>query len=790
MVASFHRNGQVNTDSISTTGEYAEMNSAQNALAEGSEPNNEILHSTLASTHAQLIEILKELPEQASKQETRMDKVSRYLNSERPFKVATVAVTGAGKSTLLNAMLARDLVLVKNVGGAATGCALHLQQDVADTEREYATVIYRDEENIRELVLQHFIKAYQQSDLILPDRLDGGFAMAIAQSQPGRPLSESEDKTFKDLKTTLARLVQEYASQGARDLEPGNFFLDIESDRTRLQALTDEGSPQNQGSQRKIGLVKRVDYHLKQGKANALKLPDNVCLVDLPGLNGTCLHDIIIRQGIEDADAVLFLVHPRRLEMMNNDELLSRIGRFVSSDRNSQSAERIFCVINCKDEVIGSMEQVLPAIEAAAHKFLEKTIPGSGQHAQQFIVAAWPALQAQKALRDEAIEDPSKYAGIQRTFEIADGDHVATLEKSDIPHLVAALNKFVKTTAERQVRSARQELGYILEDIITEQKTQQSSMMKGTSPQYQRRTVKNIFDERQEQAKDLLIDFRRSQISFLSSLEQQLYNASSVLCDEIDEVLKRKMPKYWKNNFHNEIYPPTGERVAIVNHEPFLGQVEVRLWQLVDSRIETLAQEIVRSYEEAVDFSNFPAEVCRLSSYKIEQAQLRQVIQDEIDIANSRLSQSVRGLAICRLVNSKNQFLPNDEEHIDRDRISSDELLSLLKESDLFAKDLDSTKFNDFMQAVRSHYGHLIQKDCISSLLDLYRYEMIRIEENVTGFLQDRFDDLRDAQDITLDDLELDESIYERWQMLEVIERRMRNLESLKEQLDTSVSIS
>ncbi|WP_279239644.1 hypothetical protein [Scytonema sp. UIC 10036] len=36
-----------------------------------------------------------------------------------------------------------------------------------------------------------------------------------------------------------------------------------------------------------------------------MQLPKNVCLVDLPGLDGSTLHNIIIRNGIKEADAVI-----------------------------------------------------------------------------------------------------------------------------------------------------------------------------------------------------------------------------------------------------------------------------------------------------------------------------------------------------------------------------------------------------------------------------------------------------------------------------------------------------
>ncbi|NEQ51749.1 MAG: hypothetical protein F6K11_16680, partial [Leptolyngbya sp. SIO3F4] len=290
----------------------------------------------------QLHSFFDEFPEQLNKFELPMHHIDKSLKYDKPFKVAIVAVTGAGKSTLLNSMLARDLVLVKNVGGAATGCALYLYQDLPDGAPETATITYRDEKSIRRLVTEYFVKTYSLNDSNLAGPLNEGFASIIAQMEPSQTLSKDAQRDFDELKQTLIDLIQQYARHNPDQLQQ-TFNLESSDDKRRLLELIDEGSPANHGMNRKIGLVEAVNYHIRSGKsflpdASALNLPPNVCLVDLPGLDGTCLHNIIIREGIEEADAVLFVVHPRRFQTLNNTELLSRISRFVTSENDPHSS--------------------------------------------------------------------------------------------------------------------------------------------------------------------------------------------------------------------------------------------------------------------------------------------------------------------------------------------------------------------------------------------------------------------------------------------------------------------
>lgn len=778
MLPNAQHNGHANTDQVHISESLIEPDiNTMNTTEIPSQKRS--IHSTLVEVHTQLEDLLNEMPEQANKFEIALHRISRYLDIERPFKVAIVAATGTGKSTLLNAMLARDLVLVKNMGGAATGCALYLHQDVSETEVETATVFYRDEADIRALILKHFIEAYHLDDAVLPELLDDGFAAMLEQVQPNSSLSENEYKTFDELRKTLVELVQQYAKRSESAQGTEVFSLESKEDRARLLSLIDEGSAQNQGARRKIGLVKSVEYHVKAGSDDKLKLPENVCLVDLPGLDGTCLHNIIIKEGIEDADAVLFLVHPRRFENLSNTELLKRVKRFVSSDHDPRSAERIFWVVNAKDDVTEEMQQVLPKIEFAVHKFLEKTIPGSTQYAQQFIISAWAALQSQKALRGELLENVDKYAGIQRTLGIEEGDHKATLAESYVPSLVDALNKFVKVTAERQVRSAQQELRYIAKDLIVELEAQQQEFTEGVdSARYQSRKVRKILHEKQKKAEEILQDFRSTQISAQSGLLQQLHRASDALCDEIDESLRTKMPQYWRENFHGGVYVPDVTRVASVNRDPFLGQVEVHLWRLADNKINRLAQVIVRSYEEAIVRSGLTIEVAKLSTQQIEQTLLAQTIQAEIELTGRRLSDAARGLALCHLVNPENRFLPSA-----RDVNSA--VLTVLQESVPFTKELDPSDFDEFIQAVRSHYDEIIQRDCIGNLLDLYLYEMIRIEEKLIAFLHDQFDDLRYSGKVTVSDLVREQGECAEWQMMNNVENQLDRLRLLQTQIAT-----
>ena len=739
----------------------------------------------LIEKRSQLKQFFSTFPGQANRFESHIEHIDKCLDYERPFKVAIVAVTGTGKSTLLNSMLARDLVLVKNVGGAATGCALYLQQDAPVDTAECAVVTYRDEQSIRRLIEKYFVQKYNLEASVLAEPLSENLALSLTQLTPNQPLPQEEQREFDEMKNTLVDLVQQYVRHDPAQLQK-TFRLDSETDTKRLLALTDEGSSTNETTHRIIGLVEAVNYHICANEpstannlplgASALSLPDNVCLVDLPGLDGTCLHNIIIHEGIKDADAVLFVVHPRRFQTLSNSDLLSRISRFVSSKHDPHSSERIFLVINAKDEITEEIQQALPTIRKNADQFLEEISPGSSQYAQQFIISAWAALQAQKAMKGKPIGAPSKYAGVQRSLGITNGDHQAVLKESDVPKLIESLNEFVKDCTARQIKTASRDLDYVIESLIHDFEQQKEQITQGEGDRYRQRQINELLAERKASAKSSVESFRYIQIEGLPTLSSQLSRVVDIVCDEIDNDLQAEMPRYWKKHFNPVTYRPSAELYGGGKNQPFLGDIEIELWDSLSVKMQILAQEVIRNYQLALQSYELSSRVVQYGSGKIAADALEQELKNGIEAMSVHLMQAIRGFAIGPLVDPSRHFIRFSEERENQENTLSNVVETTIPQ---YERELAVSDFYELVKAIREHYAVSIHQDCITNLINLYQYEMIRIENRVLSFILDQFDQLSHDPHLTIEALTDVGDRESKWFKLEEINHQLTMLQQI-----------
>jgi len=788
MVTNIQQNSYVSPTSIDTAAETRTESAAPNNIESQIQnylkdlpPQQVVSLTELVKSQQQLNTFFATFPEQTQKFNRHIKRINKCLDYKKKFKVAIVAVTGTGKSTLLNSMLARDLVFVKNVGGAGTGCALYLHQDVPDNAPETAIVTYRDEQNIRQLIKKYFIDRYSLNPAILEQTLDEGFILSLAQTQADSSLSQDEQSEFTEIKSTLVGLVKQYVRHNPAHLKQ-TYNLNDAQDKRQLLDLIDEGDATKQTKERTIGLVKVVDYHVKATRGNtgdatssALSLPNNVCLVDLPGLDGTSLHNIIIREGIEDADAVLFVVHPRRFQTLSNTDLLSRINRFVSSDHDPQSSDRIFLVINGKDEITESFDRALPKIEQNAHQFLEKIAPGSSQHAQQFVVSAWAALQAQKAMKGESIDAPNQYAGVQKSLNVADGDHAATLTESHIPKLIEALNTFAKNYMGRQIQTARHELAFVFEALTRGLEQEKALITQGEGDRYHRTQINQLIKDRQDDARSLVETFRQVQISQLFELRNRLTEVAIIMCDEADHSLQAEMPRYWKKHFDDATHRPSAEPYGGVKEVPFLGDVEVSLWDALSIKVQGLAHEVVRCYELGLTEFGLSQRVTQCGHGQITLEAIEQELHIGIRGMSEHLRQAVRGFVIGPLVDPAHQFInfANDDAE------KSSELLAIIKQTMPLAKDLVAGDFYNLAQAIRAHYQVAVLEDCLTSLLNLYHYEMIRVETRVLNFIEEQFEQLRNDKTVTLESLSDEDANKPEWVKLAHINNQLGMIQTM-----------
>ncbi len=734
----------------------------------------------------------QEYPEDKEEFKDKLELVKKALKYEKPYRIAVIGKARTGKSTTVNAILGRNLVLAKISGKPATGSALEIFFDATDFQQETAKVLYRDETNIRSLIADFVsrYKEYKLDESTLTGNLDTGYSTAIKNLKPAIKLPEQANRDFDDLRLSLVDIVTQYVNNLGKELRQ-NFSLANQRDVEELMDLIDENSEINNVNSlnRRIGLVKSVTYHIVPSQnfdgIATLQLPKNVCLVDLPGLDGTPLHDIIISEGIKEADAVIFIQSPNGILTRSDAYLLDRARKYISFEGNEQAGERIFLVLNAKDSIMTDNPEKLNILRRQMGELMEllvsdyaRKFANRGGERPYFETSAWTAYCVQKKLKGETIEDVNTYEAATIKLGVRGGSDREVLEASQIPKLVEELTKFAREhRIEGQIRDGKLALDSIIDTLIDKfQKISQNTHRRGTS--YLTEKVEEILKQRQKELKKLVKQIREIQEQRLDNLRNELQNIAQSICDQTDRAIKEKMPELWKKSFLDLEDRLTHSNIAKPIYEYMLTEAQIDLWYELTDEVPLMAFHLIRVYTDSLETSQIAEKISRGCYGYVEVSQLKLTIKEKFIDAKMRrtLPEIASRIAMTRMTDPACYFTTKGTDGQPEKKQLFDSLAGIPRQPEV-----KSDYFSPFIAEMRKLYESFVYQYCILGLLNLYRYEMILIEDLLLGYIKDVFSKIRYSDDPVLKS-RINESLSRDpdWERLELIQRKLTTLETIK----------
>ncbi len=724
-------------------------------------------------------------------------RVNKALDYKKPYRIVVIGVTGAGKSTLNNALLGDDRVPMRPVGKPATGTVLEIFLDMPETEPQKAIVEYRDERDIREIIYD-FVRNYKRYGLDtswLNSRLDLGFVNQLSTMEPQQKITEAEVRNnFQRLRETLTDIVKQYINNNVSSLRR-EFLLDNSRDVEELNQLIDEHSNLNAENSpyRRIGLVKTVVYRLHplQSKTDiqALQLAQNVCIVDLPGLDGSPLHNIIIREEIKKADAVIYIIKdPKRIGTDSDFDLLSNVRKHVGLEGSAESYEGVFFVLNAIDSV--TEDKIPENLSQDMRSLIEKFLPGytkyphlsnRGTNAHPYFpVSSLAALLAQKALRGQTQKDPDTYESLKLKLGVKDGSDRQVLEASQIPKLVEELTNFARDRRiEGQIRDGKLAINSIVEALCSEFETEKLQLTdnEGTIHIQEKKKVKQTLQEQQQSLEDVVYEFRSNQLASIERWKQELDKEAKHICDLVDNELKKNMPLLWKEAVHSKWLLGHPNRVNRAMAEYIVDRTQINLWKQIAIQVPRLAKYLVQVYSSSLESYKMAQKIATGCYDYQEVSVLESKIQKWIVSMQHTMVEVAGRIALTKMTDPACAFLTPDGKLEKRQLV--DTLPKAPRQSN---SNIPDTDFNTFIAEVRKEYEPHVSDDCIIGLLNLYRYEMMLIEDRLLNLIEEIFYELGKSENSVfkskiLESLNKDPA----WKRLKLLEAKLAALAPIRQ---------
>ena len=548
-------------------------------------------------------------PEDAAegRYEERVKKVKRALDYRRPYRIAIVARTGVGKSTFANAVLGRDLLLAR-MGEPATGTVLEIYQTADSVENEKAEVFYRSEEDIRNLIQKEMIDRFKL-EASLPEKLDEEFVKTIESA-------ESTGEKFQSIQECIIDIINQYIRHGE---ELANTTQEYNLNDPELNDLINENSDLNQGENRRIGLVKRVAYYVcpKQDEKSTLQLPRNTCLIDLPGIDATPLHDIIIKEDVKEADTVVFMFEASRQKVESEEELMKDIRENIGIN----SSEQVFPVVNKQDQIRSSedADQVSKTMDDIVQALSPTEVPKRSGDFPFFPVCASIARLASQKIDGHQLndEDATTYENYCKQFGIDDAQPKSVLEETGIPEVVKALNQWAANSIEARIEETAMHLNETVAQLMAEHDESNFESIKSIEQELQDRTeiqIQKVISTQGTAMKLCVELFRKERLLNREELNKSLKGTVNKICDSIDKKLVADCPRLWESSLNLTSDRMTASSGFELSVRDFITNVNVKLCDLLSEELRDLAQEVAKDYSDTFEKDEVRENLLKLGS--------------------------------------------------------------------------------------------------------------------------------------------------------------------------------
>ena len=606
-----------------------------------------------------LQEYFRKYPKDESEDlKNKLDLAERALDYKRPYRIAVIGRTGVGKSAFTNALLGRNLVFTKPMGKAATGTVLEIYQTAESVDEEKAVVEYRSDDDLRQLIKDAFVVPNGLSSDIIGEMLGVSKPEDILDI-----VKNAAGDIDPNITDGIIDIVKQYIHHGQNQQDNNQTFLLQDPEHVEiLNALIDENSELNarDNNERRIGLIKRVAYHItpKQDEdTTALQLPRNACLIDLPGIDATELHNHIIKHDIKEADAVVFIFDPERMEQLGEVDMMKSIAENIGIN----GPEQIFIVLNRWDE-FSEDDKSSSDISSTVEKM--KFFP-DGQELpkrvgdQPFFPTS--ALAAHLASNDH---ESNEYKEFLRKLE-AD-DHEQLIEKSGMPDVVKALNNLAGNNIDTRIKDATDTLNSILDTL--EEMHQPGEELPNLEEKLLEETSRSN-DKELENMQEMMLksidEFTAHQLVKRSDLKRELESRFDAICTSVNEELQRTCPDMWKS-IRTDRDKLRGRRDFSLAKKAFITKANITVWHLLSKELVGLAEKAAEYYRK--EFSEEKVLETLYEGGKNLQATKEAFSQESINRSRKKLkenlSQATNRSAVAILCDPEHFFIEEEEPQV------------------------------------------------------------------------------------------------------------------------------